>query len=161
MFHPCGKLPFGAIRNSRRKAWLDLHNFLGITIAAWMIVLGVTGVINTMAVPLFALWQAKTIPAVLEQYKDQSTPTHLISVQSAIDVASKALPNNRPAVIVYPYARVSESRALSDLDEGGTPVTARLFTPVFVDHQRGTVAAMPAVPWYLRTLRDVPAPAFR
>ena len=42
------KLDFGTVRynRSRRLKWLDLHNLLGIVIAAWLLVVGITGVMN-------------------------------------------------------------------------------------------------------------------
>jgi uncharacterized iron-regulated membrane protein len=53
------KLPFGAVRRERspRLKWLDLHNLLGIVILVWALVVGVTGVINTLARPIFGYWQ--------------------------------------------------------------------------------------------------------
>lgn len=43
------KLDFGTLRQdrSRRLKWLDLHNLLGIATAVWLLVVGITGVINT------------------------------------------------------------------------------------------------------------------
>src|SRR3546814_9287943 len=50
------KLPFGMVRRdrSRRLKWLDLHNLLGIGTAGWLLVVGLTGVINTLDEPLYA-----------------------------------------------------------------------------------------------------------
>src|SRR3546814_9015329 len=48
------KLPFGMVRRdrSRRLKWLDLHNLLGIVTAGWLLVVGLTGVIDTLDEPL-------------------------------------------------------------------------------------------------------------
>jgi uncharacterized iron-regulated membrane protein len=45
------KLEFGAVRNGRtaRLKWLDLHNLLGIVTLVWALVVGATGVVNTLA----------------------------------------------------------------------------------------------------------------
>lgn len=53
------KLGFGTLRTSRSKRlkWLDYHNLLGIVALAWMTVVGLTGVINTLATPIMQLWQ--------------------------------------------------------------------------------------------------------
>ncbi|MCO5774728.1 PepSY domain-containing protein, partial [Citrobacter freundii] len=48
------KLDFATVRaeRSRRLKWLDLHNLLGIVTLSWVLVVGVTGVINTLALPI-------------------------------------------------------------------------------------------------------------
>lgn len=45
------RLDFGSVRRhrSRRLLWLDLHNLLGIVMVAWVLAVGLTGVINTWA----------------------------------------------------------------------------------------------------------------
>ncbi len=49
------RLSFGAVRRDRstRLKWLDLHNLLGIVTLMWLLVVGVTGVINTLSIPHF------------------------------------------------------------------------------------------------------------
>src|SRR3546814_2878954 len=51
------KLSFGTVRKHRstRLKWLDLHNLLGAVTLVWATVVGVTGVINELAVPLYGL----------------------------------------------------------------------------------------------------------
>src|SRR3546814_12183884 len=53
------KLSFGTVRKHRstRLKWLDLHNLLGAVPLVWATVVGVTGVINELAVPLYGLVQ--------------------------------------------------------------------------------------------------------
>ena len=48
------KLPFGTVRRERTRwtRWLDLHNLLGIVTLVWAFVVGLTGVINTLADPV-------------------------------------------------------------------------------------------------------------
>jgi len=47
------KLDFATVRSgsSQRLKWLDLHNVLGIVTLAWVLVVGITGVINTWRCP--------------------------------------------------------------------------------------------------------------
>ena len=53
------KLRFGSVRHERspRTKWLDLHNLLGIATLMWLFTVGLTGVINTLAIPIFGYWQ--------------------------------------------------------------------------------------------------------
>ena len=50
------KLTFGTVRRDKapRAKWLDLHNLLGVVTLAWVLVVGATGVINTLAEPVLA-----------------------------------------------------------------------------------------------------------
>src|SRR3546814_3569311 len=58
------KLAFGTVRRerSRRVKWLDLHNLLGIVTVGWLIVVALTGVINTLAEPRSAAHQSELQP---------------------------------------------------------------------------------------------------
>jgi hypothetical protein len=51
--------PFGVLRVNRsaRLKWLDYHNLLGIVTIAWVLVVGLTGVVNTLATPIIGLWK--------------------------------------------------------------------------------------------------------
>jgi hypothetical protein len=51
------RLPFGAVRASKqaRTRWLDYHNLLGAVTLAWVLVVGTTGVVNTLATPIIGL----------------------------------------------------------------------------------------------------------
>ena len=54
------RLEFGTIRQSktRRVAWLDWHNLIGITTVVWAVAVGGTGVINTWAELMLDNWRA-------------------------------------------------------------------------------------------------------
>jgi uncharacterized iron-regulated membrane protein len=53
-------LRFGTVRRSRRAPirWLDLHNLLGMVTLVWVLVVGVTGIVNTLSIPIFGRWQS-------------------------------------------------------------------------------------------------------
>jgi uncharacterized iron-regulated membrane protein len=53
------RLRFGTLRDkSRRLAWFDWHNLLGAVTIAWALVVGATGVINTLAEVMLNQWKA-------------------------------------------------------------------------------------------------------
>ncbi|HEY5035971.1 MAG TPA: PepSY-associated TM helix domain-containing protein, partial [Chthoniobacterales bacterium] len=62
---------FGVVRrtHSSRLRWLDLHNLLGITIAVWVLVVGITGIINTSGDFLKLLWQVKELGTMIAPYR--------------------------------------------------------------------------------------------
>src|SRR3546814_6273716 len=53
------KLDFGTVRKdkNRRVKWLDMHNMIGVITLGWVLVVGATGVVNTLARPILMLWQ--------------------------------------------------------------------------------------------------------
>jgi uncharacterized iron-regulated membrane protein len=67
------KLEFGSVRHDRssRLKWLDLHNLLGIATLVWLFVVGLTGTINTLALPILGQWQATELADMTAGYKGQ------------------------------------------------------------------------------------------
>ncbi|MCW5799646.1 MAG: hypothetical protein LZF60_420042 [Nitrospira sp.] len=83
------KLPFGTVRQegSRRLTWLDLHNLLGIVTVAWVLVVGLTGVINTLARPIFAQWKNTELAEMTAPTRGKSPLTQFSSFQQAVEQA--------------------------------------------------------------------------
>lgn len=150
------KLPFGTVRRDRsaRTKWLDLHNLLGISVLLWTLVAGLTGVMNTLATPLFGLWRAQALPALLAPYRDKAMPEvgQFGSVDQAVATARQALPGNRISSVVFPTKRFGSPRHYVIWTKGQTPVTSRLFTPVLVDVETNVLTQAQGLPWYLRVL---------
>ena len=98
------KLPFGTVRQtgSRRMTWLDLHNLLGIVTVLWALVVGLTGVINTLDRPLLAYWQMTEIAGMLAPWKDKPLPGVIKSVDDAVRAAEAAAPDMIVRFIAFP-----------------------------------------------------------
>jgi uncharacterized iron-regulated membrane protein len=150
------KLPFGTLRLHRgtRRGWLDLHNLLGMATAAWALAIGATGIMNELAVPLFAMWQGNEMQAILKPYAGQPAPGQgaLVSPQGAVDTAMAALPGTHMLSIAFPDARDGSPWHYIVWLKGSTPLTSRLFNPVLVDARTGRLSAIAGMPWYLRAL---------
>lgn len=150
------KLDFGTVRygRSRRLKWLDLHNLLGIATAAWLLVVGVTGVINELSTPLFGLWQITDVKAMLDKYKGQPVPkaAELSSVQAAYQTAKQALPNTTINSIAFPGYQYGSPYHYLLWAKGNTPLTSQLFNPILVDGPTGKLVSVVKMPWYLRSL---------
>jgi hypothetical protein len=117
------------------------------------VVVGITGTINTLAVPLFDLWRAQVLPGLLAPYKGQPL-VKAGSVQAAVDVVRAALPDTIVTNVTMPTpARFGTPRHFVVWTKGTTPFTARMFTPVLVDAQSGALTVAPDMPWYLRLLQ--------
>lgn len=148
------RLDFGTVRKnkSRRVRWFDLHNLLGIVTLSWALVVGATGVMNTLSAPLFGLWRAQTLPKLLAPYHGKPIPTQFTSVEAALHTAERALPGMEVTGIVFPNPVLSSPRHYVIWTKGKTPVTSRLFTPALVDAETGQLTTAKGLPWYLRTL---------
>jgi uncharacterized iron-regulated membrane protein len=148
------RLDFGAVRIDKapRTKWLDLHNLLGIVTLAWVLVVGATGVINTLAKPMFDLWRADEMPRLLAPYRDKTIPATLASADAAVETARTTLPDMKITAVIFPYSRFGSPRHFLIWTRGKTPVASRLFTPVLVDAETAQLVSARELPWYLRVL---------
>lgn len=150
------KLRFGTLRTtrSRRLKWLDYHNLLGVVALAWASVVGLTGVINTLATPIVQLWQANDLAQMTAAYAGLPAIAHdrLSSVQAAVDTAKAAAPGNRPQFVAFPGTTYSSKHHYAVFLQGATPLTKRLLTPALIDATTGKLTAIAPMPWYVQAL---------
>lgn len=148
------KLDFATVRTTRssRLKWLDLHNVLGIVTLAWVLVVGVTGVINTLALPILGLWQNGQLAEMTAPYKDAPPLTSPGSLHKALETARAAAPEMEPAFVAFPGTDFSSQHHYAVFMRGATPVTERLLKPALVDAQTGELTDMREMPWYVKTL---------
>ncbi len=148
------KLPFGTVRyeQSPRLRWLDLHNLLGIATMLWALVVGVTGIVNTLQRPLLNHWQQTELAAMLTPWKDQPAPTTLVPVDAAVQTAQATAPDMVVRFVGFPGTFISTPYHYMVFMRGQTPLTARLLTPLLIDAQTGQLTDKRAFPWYLTAL---------
>ena len=148
------KLRFGAYRRNRPRIvrWLDIHNLAGITIVAWMVVVGFTGVINTWADLVLKAWQFGQLAEMTAQYKDRPIPATLTSVESAVRTAESLEPDMKAAFVAWPGTIFSSKSHYTVFMRGGTPVTSRLLKPALIDAETGKLTDSRDMPWYVSTL---------
>jgi uncharacterized iron-regulated membrane protein len=148
------KLPFGSVRHERspRTKWLDLHNLLGIATLIWLFTVGLTGVINTLAIPIFGYWQANELTDMTAQYKNQPPLEQFSSADQAVAAARAAAPNTDLSFMAFPGNEYSSPHHYVAFMHGSTPLTSKLLTPVLIDAQNGTLVDQRALPWYVIAL---------
>ena len=152
------KLPFGVLRRGRSKRllWLDWHNLLGIATLCWLMVVGVTGVINELATPMFAAWRGNELKALLAKDQQQAAPpsmAQLPSVQQALNTAMAQQPDMQAVSVVYPGNPQGSSQHYLIWSKGRTPLTSQLYNPTLVDGRSGALLGKVTVPWYLVALQ--------
>jgi uncharacterized iron-regulated membrane protein len=148
------KLQFGDIRHGRtaRLKWLDLHNLLGIVTLVWTLVVGATGVVNTLADVLLQYWQSTEIAAMVKPYEGQPAPTTLASMEQSVRHARAVQPGMAVAFIAFPGTPFASPHHYGIYMRGDQALTARLYKPVLVDAGTAQVTDQRTLPWYLTAL---------
>ncbi len=152
------KLDFATVRSQRssRPKWLNLHNVLGIVTLAWVLVVDVTGVINTLALPILMLWQGGQLAEMAAPYQDAPPLESLGSLHKAIDTARKAAPDMEVSFVGFPGTQFSSKHHYAVFMRGNTPFTERLLKPALVDAETGELTDMREIPLYVKTLLSQP-----
>jgi uncharacterized iron-regulated membrane protein len=148
------KLPFGTLRRARstRLAWLDLHNLLGIVTVTWALVVGVTGVINTLDRPLLSYWQMTEISDMLTPWKDKPAPAKVVPVDEVIRTVEAVAPELAVRFIAFPGTPFAGPHHYMVFMRGRTSLTERLLTPMLINAETAQVSDSRHLPWYLTVL---------
>ncbi|MDR7131453.1 putative iron-regulated membrane protein [Algoriphagus sp. 4150] len=150
------KYDFGMIRTHRsaRLKWLDTHNFLGIVALVWTLVVGVTGVINTLSDVVLGLWQQGQLAEMTSAYVDAKPldPDTFYSLDLAIKAAEDAAPDKKTALVAMPGTAFSSMHHYAVFLRGTTPLTSRLVMPALLDASTGELTDMRAMPWFVNVL---------
>jgi uncharacterized iron-regulated membrane protein len=150
------RLEFGTLRTSRsrRLKWLDYHNLLGVVALAWMLVVGVTGVINALSTPIEDIWQANELAEMTQEYagREALPPARYGSLDLAMARAREVLPGNNPQFIAFPGGSFSSKHHYAVFFQGDTPLTERLLTPALIDAETGAFTDARPMPWYYQAL---------
>ncbi|NYI02653.1 PepSY-associated TM helix domain-containing protein [Cupriavidus plantarum] len=149
------KLPFGTVRRERspRLKWLDLHNVLGMATLSWLTVVGITGVLLTLAKPTYSIWQSTELKAMVAPFVGQGAPRALSSLDKAIGLAQAEEPHMTTAFVAFPGTPLAGPRHYAVFMRGDAHITSRLIKPVLVDAETGQFAAKRDMPWYVAALR--------
>jgi len=155
LYHPfMRKLNFGTVRKDRnlRLKWLDVHNLLGVITIVWVLVVGITGSINTLSQVIIGLWQRDQMAEMLAPYKGLPPPTSLGSLEAALQTARLAVPDMHISFVAFPGTMFSSPHHYTVFLKGNTPVTSRLLKPALVDAQTSQLTDSREMPWYVKTL---------
>ncbi len=145
---------FGTVRSGRsaRLRWLDLHNILGAVTLSWVLVVGATGVVNTLAEQVLAAWRADQLAEMVAPWRGQPPVAAPGSVEAAVAAAQAAAPGREPFFVAWPQTMFSSGHHYAVFLRGDTPLTHRLLTPALVDAESGRLTEMRRLPWYVTAL---------
>ncbi|MBU1383746.1 MAG: PepSY domain-containing protein [Alphaproteobacteria bacterium] len=148
------RLPFGALRleKAARTRWLDWHNLLGIVTVAWVLVVGATGVVNTLATPILAYWKDTALADLTAAHEAPAAAGEWASLDAAVERAKAALPGRTLQFVAFPGTEFSTDHHYAVFFHGDTPLTTHLTTPALIDVRTGDLAAVAPSPWYVKAL---------
>ena len=148
------KLDFATVRHTKtaRVRWLDYHNLTGIVTVAWVLVVGITGILNTLAVPLLETWKSDSLSGLTKKFENEGVAQTYHSVHAAVERASKEAPGSWVQFVAFPGGNWSTDHHLSIFIRGDTPLTSHMVTPVLIEAESGNFAAMTTMPWYMKAL---------
>ncbi|MGY2905496.1 PepSY-associated TM helix domain-containing protein [Bradyrhizobium sp. URHC0002] len=150
------RLEFGAVprAGAPRIKWLDLHNLIGAVVLVWLLAVGLTGIINTISLPLFTVWRAQVLPELIAPHLGKPPLAKFADIDEAVATARRALGGDTPVSVALPtQARFGTPRHFIIWTKGPTPITSRLFTPALIDAETGQLVTARGLPWYLRALQ--------
>ncbi len=148
------KLEFGTLRRnqSSRLKWLDYHNLFGIVTLAWVLVVGLTGVINTLERPIIDTWRANELADLVTKNEDGTSITKRASLDIAVKEAVLLAPDMELQFVAFPGSRFSTSTHYAVFLHGNSPLTENIIVPVLVHAGTGVVAGLREMPWYTKAL---------
>lgn len=147
------KLVFGLLRfgKSTRVVNADFHNLFGIVVMVWALVVGLTGVFLSFSPLILGLWQKTELQQLIDTLPG-AAPTHLVTLDQAVDAARAAVPGKDIAYVFYPGTEYSTGRHYGVVLRGHSELEKRVFTIAMVDAADASVAAVRGMPWYLQVL---------
>ena len=148
------KLPFAVVRKQRsaRIKWLDTHNMVGIVTLGWVSVVGLTGFIITMTVPIQTIWQMDELAEMAAPYANSEPPQQYSSVDAAVATVKAAIPDAKVTFISWPGTAFSTKHHYMLALAGDTPLTERLISPTMIDVATGELTDAREMPWYVQML---------
>lgn len=148
------KLAFGTVRRDRtsRLKWLDLHNLLGIITVVWLMVVGATGVINTLSIPIFGQWQTTELAQLIDSYEGNKQVNQSVSIDKIVNTARETMPDKALSFLAFPGNNFSTQKHYMAFMQGKTPLSAQIIDIVMIDAETGKVATTKDVPWYITVL---------
>ncbi len=148
------KLDFGEVRRekSARLKWLDYHNLLGVAATGWLLVVGLTGVVNTLEKPIIDAWRYTELADLVSEHQGPPLTKAPASLDAAVARAVEAAPGMELQFVSFPGSPYSTNAHYAVFLHGKTPLTERIITPVLIDAADGSFEGRREMPWYVKAL---------
>jgi uncharacterized iron-regulated membrane protein len=150
------KIAFGVLRRGRgsRLLHLDLHNFIGVVVLGWALVVTVTGLALGFGTVALTAWRTHDLAAIQARHStgQRVDPAHpAVGVDHVWRAALDAAPANWHIIsMVWPDTMFSAPSHYTVLVGGPDGLSSRLFRVALVNATSGKVDAVAELPWYLK-----------
>lgn len=148
------KLDFATVRRgrTRRIRRLDWHNLLGIVTVAWVLVVGVTGVVNTLEKPIIDAWKFRELADLVTPLEGRPPPTRLASLDAAVRQTVQEAPDMTLQFVAFPGSSFSTAQHYAIFLHGRTPATEHIIMPALVNAESGRFEGLREMPWWVKAL---------
>ena len=147
------RVTFGTVRDrSPRVKWLDIHNVVGIVTLVWLLVVGMTGVVNTLSIPIFETWQSTELAEMVGPYRGDPRVAEVASEDRVLAAARRARPDMQLSFLAYPGNEFASPHHFTAFMQGRTAWSSKLLEPVLIDARTAEIVDTRNLPWYVTTL---------
>jgi uncharacterized iron-regulated membrane protein len=147
------RLKFTEVRNRKRRVyWIDMHNLTGVVLTAWMLVVGITGIVNTLSQQVAQHWQSTELVQMIGPWRNAPVPAKLSSAQGAVDVALASAPGMKVESLAMPGTPFAGGHHYGVYLSGDQPLTSRLLKPTLINAEDGTLSESRDMPLYVKAL---------
>lgn len=148
------RLDFGTLRTDRSRQInrLDWHNLVGISTVAWVSVVALTGIINTLETPIIDAWKYRELADLVAPFEGRPISAQRASLDLAVSHAVEAAPEMELQFVAFPGTSFSTPFHYAVFLHGRTPVSEPIITPALVNAETGEFAGLRKMPWWVKTL---------
>lgn len=152
------KIAFGVLRRGRgsRLLQLDLHNFIGVVVLGWALVVTVTGLALGFGTLAIGVWRTTDLAAIQAQYAGGKAVDALhpaVDVDQAWHAALDAAAQDWHVIsVTWPNTMLSTPSHYTVLIGGPSGLEEKLFRVALVNANTGAVDVVAELPWYLKAI---------
>jgi uncharacterized iron-regulated membrane protein len=152
------KIAFGVLRRGRsaRLLQLDLHNFAGVVVLGWLLVVAFTGFLLGFASIAVGIWQMSALAEYRTQFNSAEVNINILpaaKLSKVVEVANATADTGwQVSNVIYPATEFSTQQHFTVLLRGGEGIEQSLFKVLLVDGNSGEVAKALTMPLYFKAI---------
>ena len=148
------RLDFACVRQNRARKIrrLDWHNLVGVVTVAWLGVVGLTGIINTLEKPIIDAWKYRELSDLVAPYADRSAPAEFASLDAAVARSVEEAPGMELQFVAFPGSGFSTRFHYAVFLHGKTPATEHIISPALINAETGEFVGLREMPWWVKAL---------
>jgi len=118
----------------------------------WLFVVSLTGVINTLSIPIFGQWQATELTEMTAPYLDEEPVSGYGSVDAVLETIDDNAAEKALSFLAFPGNDFASPGHYVAFMQGTTALSSKLLTPLLIDAGSAAFVESRNLPWYVQTL---------